>query len=433
MNEQKTMSILELYERFIQHPVVTIDSRNCPRDSIFFALKGERFDGNQFAQKALAAGCAFAVIDNADYYIDERTLLVEDVLKALQQLAHRHRKTIGLPIIGITGTNGKTTTKQLIAAVLAPKYKVLHTEGNLINQIGMPLTLLRLNHEHEMAVIEMGASHPGDIQELVEIVHPDYGLITNVGCAHLEGFGDEAGVLRTKGELYDYLRHTHGKIFIKRENKALQSIAKGLEQITYGSDEDAFAWGKTVSCDPFLTLDWKQQGKIHQVETHLVGSYNLDNVLAAVAVGRYFKIPAERISRAIAAYQPTNHRSQFIQTAHNRVILDAYNANPSSMRSALDNFELLTGKPKGDILGDMKELGPNSLQLHADLVEAVKSHGFDQVWLCGDQFSQLDTTYPVFPTLAALKAHLQANPIQDHLLLVKGSHSMHMEELVELL
>ena len=184
---------------------------------------------------------------------------------------------------------------------------------------------------------------------------------------------------------------------------------------------------------PLLTLDWKQQGKIHQVETHLVGSYNLDNVLAAVAVGRYFKIPAERISRAIAAYQPTNHRSQFIQTAHNRVILDAYNANPSSMRSALDNFELLTGKPKGVILGDMKELGPNSLQLHADLVEAVKSHGFDQVWLCGDQFSQLDTTYPVFPTLAALKAHLQANPIQDYLLLVKGSHSMHMEELVELL
>ena len=189
MNEQKTMSILELYERFIQHPVVTIDSRNCPRDSIFFALKGERFDGNQFAQKALAAGCAFAVIDNADYYIDERTLLVEDVLKALQQLAHRHRKTIGLPIIGITGTNGKTTTKELIAAVLATKYKVLYTEGNLNNQIGVPLTLLRLNHEHEMAVIEMGASHPGDIQELVEIVHPDYGLITNVGCAHLEGFG----------------------------------------------------------------------------------------------------------------------------------------------------------------------------------------------------------------------------------------------------
>ena len=332
------MSIIDLYDLFIHNPQITTDSRNCPKGSIFFALKGDKFDGNQYAGKALASGCVYAVIDNPDYYIGERTILVDNVLKTLQQLAHHHRKVLGLPIIGITGTNGKTTTKELLAAVLSTKFNLLYTEGNFNNHIGVPLTLLRLTHDHEMAVIEMGASHPGDIKELVDIVHPNYGIITNVGRAHLEGFGSFEGVIRTKGELYDYIRRSKGKIFIKKENEYLQSIAKGIEQITYGNGDDAFASGQVVSCDPFLVFNWKQQGKLHTVETHIIGSYNLDNVLAAVAVGRFFKIPAERISRAIAAYEPTNNRSQFKKTDNNELIIDAYNANPSSMKVALDNF-----------------------------------------------------------------------------------------------
>ena len=354
------MSIIDLYDLFIHNPQITTDSRNCPKGSIFFALKGDKFDGNQYAGKALASGCVYAVIDNPDYYIGERTILVDNVLKTLQQLAHHHRKVLGLPIIGITGTNGKTTTKELLAAVLSTKFNLLYTEGNFNNHIGVPLTLLRLTHDHEMAVIEMGASHPGDIKELVDIVHPNYGIITNVGRAHLEGFGSFEGVIRTKGELYDYIRRSKGKIFIKKENEYLQSIAKGIEQITYGNGDDAFASGQVVSCDPFLVFNWKQQGKLHTVETHMIGSYNLDNVLAAVAVGRFFKIPAERISRAIAAYEPTNNRSQFKKTDNNELIIDAYNANPSSMKVALDNFITMPVQPKAIILGDMRELGPTS-------------------------------------------------------------------------
>lgn len=425
------MSITDLYELFIQQPLVTTDSRHCPKGSLFFALRGERFDGNQYAEKALAAGCAYAIIDNPACYIDERTILVDDVLKTLQQLAHRHRKMIGLPIIGITGTNGKTTTKELVAAVLSSKFNVLYTEGNFNNQIGVPLTLLRLTYEHEMAVIEMGASHPGDIKELVDIVQPDYGLITNVGCAHLEGFGSPEMVLRTKGELYDYIRRSHGAVFIKREDAALQSIAKGIEQITYGQAEDAFAWGRVASCDPYLTLDWKQQGKIHTVETHLIGRYNLDNVLAAVAVGRHFKIPAERISRAIAAYEPTNHRSQLKRTGRNELVIDAYNANPSSMRVALENFAAMKGSPKAVILGDMKELGPGSRQLHAEVVRQIQACGFDRVLLCGEQFSEVAPAgCETFPSGDALMAYLQAHPLEGYHVLIKGSHSMGLERVV---
>ena len=383
------MSIIDLYDLFIHNPQITTDSRNCPKGSIFFALKGDKFDGNKYAGKALASGCVYAVIDNPDYYIGERTILVDNVLKTLQQLAHHHRKVLGLPIIGITGTNGKTTTKELLAAVLSTKFNLLYTEGNFNNHIGVPLTLLRLTHDHEMAVIEMGASHPGDIKELVDIVHPNYGIITNVGRAHLEGFGSFEGVIRTKGELYDYIRRSKGKIFIKKENEYLQSIAKGIEQITYGNGDDAFASGQVVSCDPFLVFNWKQQGKLHTVETHMIGSYNLDNVLAAVAVGRFFKIPAERISRAIAAYEPTNNRSQFKKTENNELIIDAYNANPSSMKVALDNFITMPVQPKAIILGDMRELGPTSDELHAEVVEQIKKGQFDKVFLCGEHFSKV--------------------------------------------
>lgn len=427
------MSIIDLYDLFIHNPQITTDSRNCPKGSIFFALKGDKFDGNQYAGKALASGCVYAVIDNPDYYIGERTILVDNVLKTLQQLAHHHRKVLGLPIIGITGTNGKTTTKELLAAVLSTKFNLLYTEGNFNNHIGVPLTLLRLTHDHEMAVIEMGASHPGDIKELVDIVHPNYGIITNVGRAHLEGFGSFEGVIRTKGELYDYIRRSNGKIFIKKENEYLQSIAKGIEQITYGNGDDAFASGQVVSCDPFLVFNWKQQGKLHTVETHIIGSYNLDNVLAAVAVGRFFKIPAERISRAIAAYEPTNNRSQFKKTDNNELIIDAYNANPSSMKVALDNFITMPVQPKAIILGDMRELGPTSDELHAEVVAQIKKGQFDKVFLCGEHFSKVGKEFSPFATTEAMVEELRKQPLKGYHILIKGSHSMGLEKLADIL
>lgn len=427
------MNLNELYELFLHHEKITTDSRHCPTNSLFFALKGERFDGNQYAAKALEAGAAYAIIDNPEYLSGDRMILVDNVLDCLQQLAHRHRKALGIPVIGITGTNGKTTTKELLASVLATKFNVLATEGNLNNQIGVPLTLLRMNPYHEIAVVEMGASHPGDIEELVHIVAPNYGLITNVGCAHLEGFGSFEGVLHTKGELYDYLRHTNGKIFINQENKDLMGIAHGLEQITYGQHEGAFAVGHVVESNPFLTFDWKQQGKIHVVETHLVGAYNIDNVLAAVAVGRYFKIPAERISRAIAAYEPTNNRSQYKKTERNDLIIDAYNANPTSMKAALDNFASLPVHPKAVVLGDMLELGKTSDELHSGIVRQLQAEAFDKVYLCGQHFARTADGFPSFTTTEELIAALRQDKLEGYHILIKGSHSMGLENVVELL
>lgn len=424
------MNIAELYELYLHYPKVITDSRKCVPNSIFFALKGENFDGNAFAAKALNGGCAYAVIDDAKYVNGERTILVDNTLKTLQLLAHRHRKMVGCPVIGITGTNGKTTTKELIAAVLSSKYNTLYTEGNLNNSLGVPLTLLRLNHDHEMAVIEMGASHPGDIKELVDIVLPNYGLITNVGRAHLEGFGSFEGVIKTKGELYDYIRTSKGKIFINQDNPYLMEIGKGIEHITYGSDETAFTWGCVVSCNPYLTFDWRQQGKIHTVETHLIGSYNLDNVLAAVAVGRYFKIPAERISRLISAYEPTNNRSQLMKTKKNELIIDAYNANPSSMKVALDNFAAMDVSPKAVILGDMLELGPTSDELHAEVVEQVKAGRYDKVFLCGEHFQKVGTGFATFKTTDELMTTLKSKVLKGYHILIKGSHGMALEKLV---
>ena len=428
------MTISDLYELYLHNPKVTTDSRNCPFGSIFFALKGENFDGNQYASKALDSGCAYAVIDNPDYITGDRTILVDNVLKTLQQLAHRHRKALGTPVIGITGSNGKTTTKELLAAVLSTKYNLLYTEGNLNNHIGVPLTLLRLNHQHEMAIIEMGASHPGDIKELAEIAAPNYGIITNVGQAHLEGFGSFEGVIKTKGELYDYIRQTKGKIFIKKENEYLQPIAKGIEQISYGTDESSFASGKVASCSPFLIFDWKQQGKIHTVETHLIGSYNLDNVLVAVAIGRYFKIPAERISRAIASYEPNNNRSQFKETEHNKLIIDAYNANPSSMKAAIDNFAAMqVDTPKAVILGDMRELGETSDALHAEIAKQIEQAGFDKVYLCGEHFSSTGTSFMHFQNIEELMSELTKNPLEGYHILIKGSRGMTLEKTLSLL
>ena len=449
----KYMLISELYTLYNQHPVISTDSRVCQSGSIFFALKGESFDGNAFAEKALQAGCAFAVIDDASYCTDNRMILVDDVLSTLQQLACMHRKTLKIPVIGITGTNGKTTTKELTAAVLSKKYNTLYTQGNLNNHIGVPLTLLKLTREHEIAVIEMGANHPGEIRDLTNISMPDHGLITNVGYAHLEGFGSFEGVVRTKGELYDFLRNTGGKIFLNSENADLTAIAEGLEQITYGKEKSSFVSGKVLSNNPFLSFEWQQKGKatLHSVETHLVGDYNLWNILAAITIGVHFDVAPEQINKAIENYEPANNRSQLMKTANNTLVIDAYNANPSSMRAALENFASTAEvplknpanasngqapanpsitSPKAVILGDMLELGEKSAELHDEIIKFVESLEIEEILLCGEQFSSVGKRHKCFPSVEALDDFLKENPLRGYNILIKGSHGIHLEKII---
>lgn len=426
------MDITTLYQLYLQHPVISTDSRNCPRDSLFFALKGESFDGNWFAEKALE-NASYAIIDDPSAKTSERMILTENVLKTLQELAHLHRKTLGIPVIGITGTNGKTTTKELIASVLSAKFKTLYTSGNLNNHIGVPLTLLRLTREHQIAVIEMGANHPGEIKELSEIVEPNFGIITNVGYAHLAGFGSLEGVIRAKGELYDFLRKTNGTVFIHKENESLQSIAKGIKQISYGTDEHDFIAGKVTDNNPFLRIEWTWQEKTYRVSTQLVGIYNIWNLLAAITVGTYFEISPEMINKAISAYTPENNRSQLKKTGRNELIIDAYNANPSSMKAALDNFSLLNVSPKTVILGDMLELGTNSRSLHTEVIKQLEEANFDHIILCGEQFCSLTHSFRCFQTVDLVCDYVKETDIQGQYILIKGSRGIHLEKVVDFL
>ncbi|MDR2680344.1 MAG: UDP-N-acetylmuramoyl-tripeptide--D-alanyl-D-alanine ligase [Tannerella sp.] len=481
------MNISELYTLYKQCPVVSTDSRTCPPGALFFALKGEFSDGNAYAEKALQAGCSYAVIDDASVRTGERMIRVDNVLETLQQLARLHRETLGVTVIGITGTNGKTTTKELTAKVLSKKYSTLFTEGNLNNHIGVPLTLLRLTGRHEIAVVEMGANHPGEIRDLAEIARPDYGLVTNVGYAHLEGFGSFEGVVRTKGELYDFIRKNGGKVFIDRNNTYLMEMAAGIEKITYGKLQDETdaedglypsVTGEVIHNHPFLSFRWQRhidkydaetEGTVNPsnvAETHLAGDYNLYNALAAIATGIYFGIPPEQINEAISTYVPANNRSQLKKTASNTLIVDAYNANPSSMKAALENFtssrnnpavapaetgmetgtetkrqENIPGTtsydrtcaslPKAVILGDMLELGRESHRLHEEIISLVNSCGFDKVLLCGERFSAAGQRYSCFKTVDELNGFLKANPMKGFEILIKGSHGIHLEKIIE--
>ena len=334
-------------------------------------------------------------------------------------------------MIGITGTNGKTTTKELIAAVLKEKYNVLYTQGNLNNHIGVPLTLLKLTPEHEMAVVEMGANHPGEIKTLVNIACPDYGIITNVGKAHLEGFGSFEGVIRTKGELYDYLRDNGGKIFIQNENPYLNSIAGGLECIRYGAEDGLYVSGKVLSCSPFLTFGWKSEGKEYEVQTHLIGSYNVDNALAAVAIGRYFEVEDDAICHALSSYEPRNNRSQLVEAGGNRFVIDAYNANPTSMAAALENFRMIDAGHKMVILGDMKELGEASLEEHQKVVDMLAGCGFDRVILVGQEFGKTANTFEHYSNADEVYSVLSADMPKGYMILIKGSNSMKLAGMAE--
>ena len=429
------MEITALYTCFKECGKVTTDTRNCPEGSMFIALKGETFNGNAFAKQALEKGCRYAVVDEAQYADDPNILLVEDCLKALQLLAREHRRALGTPIVGITGTNGKTTTKELIATVLQKRYKVLYTQGNLNNHIGVPLTLLNLTEEHELAVVEMGANHPGEICTLVNIAEPDCGLITNVGKAHLEGFGSFEGVVKTKSELYDYLRNQKNAfIFLDKDNEVLCKASAGLESIAYGMENDGlYVSGKLHACAPFLAFEWKHEGVIHDVNTRLIGAYNIKNALAAIAVGCRFEVPAEAICEALNAYIPSNNRSQLTETENNHLIVDAYNANPTSMMAALENFRLMEVEHKVAVLGDMKELGEGSVEEHRKIVDFLGECGFEKVMLVGAEFGKVNTNFEHYPDVEAVKALFAENKPKDKFMLIKGSNSMKLAQLKDIL
>ena len=454
------MDIKELYKLYQQHPQITTDSRDCPEGSIFLALRGETFDGNKFAVQALQKGCSYAIVDTApslskeDEALAERIIVVKDTLQTFKDLAREHRRQFDIPVIGITGTNGKTTTKELVAAVLSKKYKVLYTQGNFNNDVGVPKTLFRLTKEHEMAVVEMGASHPGDIKTLAETAEPTCGLVTNVGRAHLQGFGSFEGVIKTKCELYDFLRtQENGLIFINADNEHLMKQIGDDEELwlspysTHVDNQFSCISGELISCDPFVKFRWREplmvleeQGrstKWHKVQTHLIGAYNLDNLLAAITVGINFGVDRKSICEALESYEPSNNRSQLTVTDHNHLVVDAYNANPTSMKAAIDNFKLMHADRKMVILGKMGELGDVSQEEHQKLVDMLSEARFEQVWLVGDEF--LDTNHTklancrIFHDVEEVKDAICEQQPQDFYILIKGSNSNQLFLLPELL
>ena len=431
------MKVQDIYGILRRCEGVTTDSRKCGPGLMFFALKGERFDGNEFVRGALEQGCPYAVMDNRDLYDahDERMIPVDNVLSTLQQVAALHRRTLGTPVIGITGTNGKTTTKELTNAVMSTTYKVLCTQGNLNNSIGVPLTVLGLKAEHEYAIVEMGASHPGDIKELVEVSQPDYGLITNVGKAHLLGFGSFEGVKRTKGELYDWLRDHNGTAFVNRDNEHLQQMCAGLPVIEYGKpgQEGLLVEGEVLECNPFVKFRWRSAGgSWHTVQTNLIGAYNVDNALAAITIGLKFGVSEQDASDAVAGYKPQNNRSQLTETGRNHLVVDAYNANPTSMAAAIENFSMMKADSKMLILGDMRELGEVSEVEHRNIVELLKEKGFTQVWLVGSEFAKVaqGSGFRLFTDVDSVNEALKIEPLNGFSILIKGSNSIGLTKTI---
>ena len=442
------MDIKELYRLYQQHPCITTDSRDCPEGSIFLALKGESFDGNKFALSALEKGCSYAIVDNAQCIMHnaqfkDRIICVDDCLQTFKDLAREHRRQFDIPVIGITGTNGKTTTKEL----------------NFNNDVGVPKTLFRLTKEHEIAVIEMGASHPGDIKTLAETAEPTCGLITNVGKAHLQGFGSFEGVIKTKCELYDFLRSRDDSlIFINADNDYLINQIGDEEEIwlsPYSTDpekQQTCISGEILSpstggdgggLNPFLKFRWREplmvleeegrSTKWHKVQTHLIGAYNIDNLLAAIAVGINFGVERKRICEALENYIPSNNRSQMTVTEKNHLIVDAYNANPSSMMAALENFSLMQVDHKMAILGQMGELGPDSDKEHRQLVRYLEAAGYDEVWLVGDNFRDIPCPFRKFHDVEEVKAAIREQQPSDRYILIKGSNAVKLFQLPELL
>ena len=421
-----------IYQHYIKVHQISTDSRKIEKDTVFFALKGENFDANDFALQVAEQGVASLVVaDRKDLPQHERILIVDDALKTLQDLAAYHRQQSKAIVLSITGTNGKTTTKELVSAVLARKYNIIHTMGNLNNHIGVPLTLLSIQPDTEIAVVEMGANHPGEIDFLCKIADPDYGLITNIGKAHLEGFGSFEGVIKTKTELYRHIK-AHGKaVFVNQGNPLLWEQSEGQNRITYGRHCAANTPVAPGACNPYLSVVWKK----HLIQTHLVGSYNFENVAAAIGVGQCFDVDENDIIEALEAYTPTNSRSQVIETQNNHIIMDAYNANPTSMRAALINFASICGENSLLILGDMRELGTASEEEHRYILGLMKELGFKEALLVGQNFCTYNENgnWKTFEKVGDLCQYLEIHPISNKTILVKGSNSIQLGKVLPLL
>lgn len=429
-----SLHISELYKIFLESTGVTTDSRNILPYNLFFALKGENFDGNKYAQSAIEKGAIASVIDNPEFATG-KTILVDDVLKALQELAHYHRQQLNIPIIGITGTNGKTTTKELINAVLSRRFKVSATKGNLNNHIGVPLTLLSMQNDTEIGIVEMGANHQFEIAELCKIANPNYGIITSIGKAHLEGFGSFENVIKTKKELFDYIVSVDGKYFLNTQCKEILDFSNSYNHsISYGSNNNK-VFGEIKNSFPLLELNCSIDNKYETFKSNLVGDYNQMNIITAIAIGDYFKVPVKSMIEAIEEYKPSNIRSELKETNSNTLIIDAYNANPTSMDLSIKSFaNIKTDKEKVLILGAMAELGKNTEIEHHKIVELLKDKGLLNVIFVGDEFRTNNIgEYTIFENINDLISFLQSNKITNKLIFIKGSRSVGLEKIVDLL
>ncbi len=425
------MEIEKLHQRFLAHPRICTDTRKITEDCVFFALKGDNFNGNTYAAEALRKGAAFAVVDESQYAVSDSYMLVEDALECLQQLATFHRNFSTAKVIALTGSNGKTTTKELINAVLSKKYRTIATIGNLNNHIGVPLTLLSITEDTEMAIIEMGANHQKEIESLCKIALPDFGYITNFGKAHLEGFGGEEGVIKGKSEMYDFLMANDRSIFMNADDPIqFEKLRAHIKKFGFSKDKKEFYRISFVSADPFVKMVVEGQ----TITSQLVGSYNFTNCAAAVVMGKYFTVPFADIKNAIESYAPKNNRSQLLEKNGHRIILDAYNANPTSMGAALENFDGMDAVPKIAFLGDMFELGQTAAIEHQAIASLAASMDFHEVFLIGENFHKTDTGFKKFDTFDALSKYLAENPIErNSAILIKGSRGMALERVLELL
>lgn len=438
------MNTPTLYDIFIKNPRICIDDRKAEQGSIFFAIKGDNFDGNDFAEKALEK-CVFAIVDNPDVVKNDRYILVDNSLCKLQSLAKFHRKRLGLPIIAITGTNGKTTTKELVASVMSKKYKVAHTQGNLNNHIGVPLTLLSFTKDHEFGIVEMGANHIEEIEKLCKITAPDFGIITNIGKAHLEGFGSFEGVKKAKSELFKYLYDNDGVAFVNYDNEYLEDMQPPHSVVYYGTKEFTHCQGREEDNGLFIAvrwvasddennendnIEWEQETRL--IKTNLFGRYNFENVLAAICIGNNFNISDIEIKQAIESYHPKNNRSQVVETSKNRLIIDSYNANPSSMKAAIDNFGQIVLNDKVLILADMFELGTSSMREHGVVISNIQEYSFSQVILVGKSFNNYSSKkeYAFFIDAEELIDYITQNPILKKNVLIKGSNGMQLDKII---
>ena len=418
------MKIANLYKLYCQHFLVDTDTRNIRKNTLFFALKGDNFNGNSFAEEALKLGASFAIVDEEAYETKENIILVNNVLETLQQLANYHRRHLKIPIIGLTGSNGKTTTKELIHVVLNKKHNTQATKGNLNNHIGVPLTLLSMTDKTELGVVEMGANHLKEIALLCAISEPDFGYITNFGKAHLEGFGGMGGVIKGKSELYAFLKENDKTVFVNPDDEIQVEKTQEINTINFKVEALRFS-----EANPFVKLSYNN----NTIQSNLIGTYNYSNIAAAITIGAYFKVSDEAIKEAIESYVPKNNRSQIIETKNNKIILDAYNANPSSMKVALENFSAINAETKVVILGDMFELGDESLQEHQAIVDLAISLNFETTFFVGENFNQLKTDAHQFKTYELLEDYIKKNPLENQSILIKGSRGMRLERVLDII